>query len=422
MSLLIAIIGLGLLIFVHEAGHFLTALVVGMRPRSFNIGFGPPLAKTTRKGIVYAIRGIPLGGYVKIPGMHRPAPSDVDVHFATAIREAPELTGPAERMKRLLKAGEIEGAHAALETLRGEVKAAKLSPEGRRAADRGLTELGDGIGSDAYWRQTTWRRIAVIIAGPGANVICSLFLFWIFFMAGNGVVTRTVDYVDPTKDAARIELMRGDEILNVTLTRPTREQLAAFARNPVPAETIPGLVRASKGRNIWLSVRRKSELHRLGPGVAAQEKEKGKPKGPYLLGFGLRGTGLPVGDAAWRSVKVTGIVSKEIVLSLGRLVHKEQRDEISSPVGIVDQSSDTLRQGVAPYLGVLGLISLSLALLNLLPLLPLDGGHIAFSLIEGVRGRAVPRAVYERVSAVGIALVLLLFFVGLSNDIGRIGG
>ena len=66
------------------------------------------------------------------------------------------------------------------------------------------------------------------------------------------------------------------------------------------------------------------------------------------------------------------------------------------------------------------LISLSLALLNLLPLLPLDGGHIVFSIIEGVRGRAVGRAVYERVSVVGIALVLLLFFVGLSNDIGHV--
>jgi regulator of sigma E protease len=71
---------------------------------------------------------------------------------------------------------------------------------------------------------------------------------------------------------------------------------------------------------------------------------------------------------------------------------------------------------------VLAIISLSLALLNLLPLLPLDGGHMAFSIVEGVRGRAVGRAVYERVSAVGIALVLLLFFVGLSNDIGNIRG
>jgi regulator of sigma E protease len=77
---------------------------------------------------------------------------------------------------------------------------------------------------------------------------------------------------------------------------------------------------------------------------------------------------------------------------------------------------------VQQFLWVMGLLSLSLALLNLLPLLPLDGGHIAFSLVEGVRGRAVGRGVYERVSAIGIALVLLLFFIGLTNDINRLGG
>ena len=71
---------------------------------------------------------------------------------------------------------------------------------------------------------------------------------------------------------------------------------------------------------------------------------------------------------------------------------------------------------------MLGLISLSIALLNLLPLLPLDGGHIVFAIVEGIRGRAVAREVYERVSFVGIALVLLLFFIGLSNDIGRVSG
>jgi regulator of sigma E protease len=88
----------------------------------------------------------------------------------------------------------------------------------------------------------------------------------------------------------------------------------------------------------------------------------------------------------------------------------------------VEGSSTAVDQGLQSYLWVLGLISLSLALLNLLPLLPLDGGHIFFSLLEAVRGRAVAREVYERVSAIGIALVLMLFFIGLSNDVGRIGG
>ena len=68
------------------------------------------------------------------------------------------------------------------------------------------------------------------------------------------------------------------------------------------------------------------------------------------------------------------------------------------------------------------LLSLSLALLNLLPLLPLDGGHIAFSLVEGIRGKAVGRAVYERVSMVGIALILFIYVIGLSNDVGKLTG
>ena len=79
-----------------------------------------------------------------------------------------------------------------------------------------------------------------------------------------------------------------------------------------------------------------------------------------------------------------------------------------------------MHYGWASYLSILAFISLSLALFDLLPLLPLDGGHIPFSLLEGIRGRAIAREVYERVSAVGITLFLLLFIIGLSNDVGRL--
>jgi regulator of sigma E protease len=106
--------------------------------------------------------------------------------------------------------------------------------------------------------------------------------------------------------------------------------------------------------------------------------------------------------------------------ALGRLVVGDGRDQVSSPIGITQVSSDAVERGTENYLFVLGLISLSLALLNLLPLLPLDGGHILFTLIEGARGRFVRREIYERVSIVGLAVVLLLFFVGLSNDLGNL--
>ena len=150
-----------------------------------------------------------------------------------------------------------------------------------------------------------------------------------------------------------------------------------------------------------------------------------KQNGFYIYGFQPAGVvykrygpATAVGFAA----RDTWDVTKSIATSLVSIVEGPGRKQVSSPVGIVDVSSQAVKTDYRDYLEILALISLSLALLNLLPLLPLDGGHIAFSLIEGIRGRSVGRAVYERVSAVGIALVLLLFFVGLSNDVGRIGG
>ena len=111
-------------------------------------------------------------------------------------------------------------------------------------------------------------------------------------------------------------------------------------------------------------------------------------------------------------------MTKAIGAGFGRLVTGQGRKEISSPVGITRVSSQAVQTDFRVYLQLLAFISLSLALLNLLPLLPLDGGHIAFSLVEGIRHRAVGREVYERVSIIGIALVLMLFFIGLSNDLG----
>src|SRR5271170_1460933 len=93
MSIAIAIFGLAVLILIHEAGHFFAAKAVRMNPRKFYIGFPPAVVKTTRGGVEYGIGAIPLGGYVKIPGMHRAAPGDLRASLKTEDQEAlaPEL-------------------------------------------------------------------------------------------------------------------------------------------------------------------------------------------------------------------------------------------------------------------------------------------------------------------------------------------
>ena len=401
MSIFVSILGLGFLILIHEAGHFLVARVVGMNPRKFYLGFPPALVKTKRNGIEYGVGAIPLGGYVKIPGMHRPAAGDLDVHFGRAVEEEPSLRRSVEELRRRLEDNDYVGARGAVARLASQIDEATVSPVALKTAERGLVDVDDALAPDAYWRAKTWKRVAVIFAGPGANLLLAVILFALLFMVGGGQATRTVDEIVADTPAATMGLQADDRIV-------------AINGRSVAADEIAERISGSGGAPLKVTVERDSRTITLGP---IAPKESG---GAYRLGFVLRGEGLGPAESTWQAVRVTGIVTKEIGASVGRLVTGDGRDEISSPVGIVQGSSEAVEQGASNYLWVLGLISLSLALLNLLPLLPLDGGHIAFSLVEGVRGKAVAREVYERVSVVGIAVVLLLFFIGLSNDIGRL--
>ena len=210
-----------------------------------------------------------------------------------------------------------------------------------------------------------------------------------FSMETNAPIVHDVRADHP---AAQIGLAPGDRILRIN------------GQKVQDVSQVPDLIQQSKGGPVTLIIHRKGNA---GPIVLRPVRPRREPR-------------LSAPQATWQSVKLTGVITKEIGASLSRLV-RGNRKEVSSPVGIVEGSSEALAQGAQTYLWVLGLLSLSLALLNLLPFLPLDGGHIVFSLIEGIRGRAVGREVYERASAIGIAVVLLLFFIGLSNDIGNLG-
>jgi len=249
----------------------------------------------------------------------------------------------------------------------------------------------------------------VIAAGPLANILFAVLVLALVYVLGvpNGA-SRRVEKVSPKSPAAHAGLRAGDEIVAVNL-QPTKT-----------FKDVSKAIRASKGKPIIVSVRRPPGRY-----LELPPQKTIKQNGYYIYGFQPAGIVYKHYDPATAvgyAARDTWDVTKGIAASLASIVRGPGRKQVSSPVGIVDVSSQAVKTDYRDYLEILALISLSLALLNLLPLLPLDGGHIAFSLIEGIRGRSVGRAVYERVSAFGIALVLLLFFVGLSNDIGRIGG
>src|SRR5712671_6745382 len=151
MTWFVVVLGLALLVFLHELGHFSVARLAGMKPRAFYIGFPPAVVTVRRNGIEYGIGAIPLGGYVRIPGMQQPVAGDFATAMKPALDDDPAL-GPAS------------------DTEERALGAAQLSPAARRSAERAMRDVDEGTGTDAYWRQPTWKRVLAIAAGPGMNV------------------------------------------------------------------------------------------------------------------------------------------------------------------------------------------------------------------------------------------------------------
>ncbi|HEY4620125.1 MAG TPA: site-2 protease family protein, partial [Gaiellaceae bacterium] len=274
MSYAIAILGLGLLIFVHEAGHFFASLAVGLRPRKFYVGFPPPLVRTKRKGIEYGIGMIPLGGFVSIPGMHRPIPHDAERRFSRAVSEAPGLAGPADRVSRALEENDLGAGLTALDELEAAMAGRKLSPAALGAAEKGLTELRDALGPDAYWKAPTWKRLVAIFAGPAANIALTLVLFTFVYTMVGGKVSQTV--VSVTKDSAaeKAGLQPRDRVVAVDGERVSGEELGER-------------IVESEGRPLVITVVREGEEITLPP-VSPAKTEDG-----YRLGIVREGTGLP---------------------------------------------------------------------------------------------------------------------------------
>jgi regulator of sigma E protease len=404
MTWLVVAVGLLLLIFLHELGHFSAALAVGNRPRGFYVGFGPKLASVSRNGIEYGLRLIPAGGYVRLPGMHRPAARDIEAFLGPALRESPGLAATVQPIRRALEAEDFAAARTLLPALETELASAQLTPGAQRSAKRALREVEEGTSSDAYWRQPPWKRIVVIAAGPAMNILVAFLIFMIVYATGapsNSASTK-VGEVESNTPAAKAGLQVGDRVV------------AVDGKAAKTFERISDLIRASHGRPITVTVDRGGRLVKLGP--RATEKVGGR----WIFGFvpaaALRT--YPLGSSVRLAADDCWHVVTGTVQAFGALFHSKERGQLTSTVGIVRISAQALRVDFNYYLQIVGFVSMSLALLNLLPFLPLDGGHILFSLIEAVRRRALAREVYERVSVVGFALIILIWVIALSNDLG----
>jgi regulator of sigma E protease len=306
-----------------------------------------------------------------------------------------------------VRRGETEYAIGAI-PLGGYVKITGMNP---------AEEIPPAVEHRAYYRQPVWKRIVVISAGPVVNIVLAFLILWALLWAnGIGEPTRAVETVERGWPAAGV-LERGDRIVAVDGVRGDQSAMARqisshrCAGTPTPrcrASTPAVLTVERDGRE--LTVRATPQYD------PAAERTR--------LGYSFAVRSVPIGPvrAAGEAVSEMWFFTTRTVETIAGIFDPDKRDDISGVVGSYEVTRQTVQIDLERAVYVLAIISLSLGVINLFPFLPLDGGHIFWALAEKVRGRAIPFSVMERAGFIGFVLVIALFMVGLTNDIGRLTG
>jgi regulator of sigma E protease len=269
----------------------------------------------------------------------------------------------------------------------------------------------------AYYNQPVWKRIVVILAGPVVNLIIAFVIIWALFLSqGQGVTNTKVAAIEKGSAAAQV-LKLKDEIVSVNRVRGGEKVLRnEIGRDRCAGPQVNGCLAA---RPLSLVVRRDGQLVTL--------KVKPRYNGSYrrmLIGFDFGVKYIPVGPgkAATGTVSYMWGITKQTVSTIVRIFEPKERRQLHGVVGVYTVTTKAVQRGPSTGLLILALISLSLAVINLFPFLPLDGGHIFWALAEKVRGKRIPFSVMERAGFVGFALILMLFVIGLSNDVSTLAG
>ncbi len=370
MTFLLAIVLLGVLIFVHELGHFLFAKLMDVKVEKFSIGFGPVLLSKTVGETEYSLSAIPFGGFVKMLGEN-----------------------PEEDEKK-------EGDEGKEDDGDEKEKLKPLTPE----------EL-----ERSFAHKPIWKRFMIVVMGPVFNIAFAVVLYWAIFIAGFPTLTAEIGKVAEDTPAAVAGLLEGDVIVSID-------------GHEVPDWfEMTSLIKDNPGREMLFVIRRgDSEIEKtmapdtvMGKNLFGEEEEMGR------LGIASAGTTVNVRYspiiAMGKSIERCQMITSLTFTALKKLIQRSiPADTMGGPVMIVQMAQKRASQGALPFFDMMALISISLGIFNLFPIPILDGGVIFFMGLEAVRRKPVSERVQLAAQKVGLAVLLTLMVFVTYNDLVRV--
>ena len=427
-SILAFVFVLGVLIFVHELGHFLMARRIGVRVLTFSLGFGPKLLAFKRGDTEYCVSAIPLGGYVKMAGENpddaRSGAADEFLSKTKWQRFQVLVMGPVMNLALafvVLALVLYQGAQVPAFFNAPVVVGAFEEDSVARAA--GVLP-GDRIVSVSGRPVDTWEEFATVILGKANREVLLT-----IDRAGQPVEIRLVPAAEGKYELGRVGILPVTHPQIRTLTResPALEAglqagdvvLAAAGERNVSQPRLVELIKATGGEPILLEIKRGEAIQQ----VSVTPRKVGDT---FMIGAQLSAAELrTVEPGLLEAFKMSAVqnwnTATEIVQTLGGLLTRETSvKQLMGPVAIADLSGMAAEQGWIPLFSLMAMISLNLGLLNLMPIPVLDGGHIAILALEGVSRREFSMKVKEKMLLAGFALLLMLMVTVIYNDLTRI--
>jgi regulator of sigma E protease len=430
-SILAFVFVLGVLIFVHELGHFLMARRIGVRVLTFSLGFGPKLIAVKRGDTEYCISAVPLGGYVKMAGENpddaRTGASDEFLSKSKWQRFQVLIMGPVMNLVLavvVMAAVLYQGAPAPVFVTQPPLVGSVLDKSVMKAA--GL-QPGDLILSVDGGRVGTWedflnamaakskRQVTVRVDRRGQQLDLT------FTPIGTG----RYDLVD--LDSLAILPVMHPQIKSLQPEAPGYEAglrpgdvvIGAAGERDITSKRLVEIIKANEGKTITLDIKRNGQM--LQVPVTPRRINDTVMIGADLSGFEFR----TIEPGIWTAVKMSVVQNwtwaKMIAQTLGGLfTHQTSVKQLMGPVAIADLSGMAAEQGMLQLFSLMAMISLNLGLLNLMPIPVLDGGHIAILALEGVSRRDFSMKVKEKMLLAGFVLLLMLMVTVIYNDLTRI--